>query len=541
MPNRHFGHFLTEASKALVLARACAALKEHELSLELVKLAKQEFEIKDGGGSLSLQQAFSEDLAQMTCRRIMIDFSNPKVSRSELLKRLERFTKTFPKAKDHKKVLETARILHAMLAEDRAHQSPPDITKLSSEQHIAELIFQLRDSHRGQWGKLVYLSEETLDHITAFSDENSEDDLEPGAAKQLLEMGFDAVPQLIAILDDERLTRDVVVESERFLYPKVLRYRDLASQLLNKISNDGIHDLAKFDPFGADAKDPPSYKDRAQQWWKEARAKGERQFLIEALESGRWDKIANANRLAAKYPDTALQPLINCEMDTNLREEKCELIKVIASLGEPAEDYLLDEMKNGVNLSSRVTAAKMLQSRMPETTNESMLADWAGINRNGRFADMIRNEQSDGVALLIRYFAAQGSAEYIAMLHKSYEKHSIANRMEMVLAVCDPKSNWNDHEVFLSNGNPNFQRNEETVNAIESLLITALHDTQEKIYMTGDWGNFVFNQPRICDIAAYFLQSRFQESINLTLMPGLQLKTSKEFARSINGAGVMTE
>ena len=98
-------------------------------------------------------------------------------------------------------------------------------------------------------------------------------------------MGYDAVPQLIHHLEDERFTRSVGFHRNFYFSHHVLRVSDCALAILEEIA--GLRFWQSTD------KEVAKSKERVVAWYAELKKKGEKGFLTEATErgetiAGRW-------------------------------------------------------------------------------------------------------------------------------------------------------------------------------------------------------------------------------------------------------------
>src|SRR5262249_42930052 len=148
------------------------------------------------------REKIADDLARIEMWRGILQFGDPSIPRDSLLKRFERITKNFPTSQHHAGASETAALLKKMIAEEEDHaggrKTGKPIDQLSKEEQIAELIFQLRDQNGHQVMQPGHC--DIFDRIGGKSDT---------PAHRLVKIGYDAVPQLIKHLDDERFTRSV--------------------------------------------------------------------------------------------------------------------------------------------------------------------------------------------------------------------------------------------------------------------------------------------------------------------------------------------
>jgi hypothetical protein len=102
-----------------------------------------------------------------------------------------------------------------------------------------------------------------------------EDDHPNSPYAQLVKKGFEAVPELIEHLDDDRLTHHQFLGFNNF-QPFQFCVSDVVSDVLEELAGqrlgrNGIERLKTY----------PSKKADAQAWWEKAKAKGEKDYLIE--------------------------------------------------------------------------------------------------------------------------------------------------------------------------------------------------------------------------------------------------------------------
>ncbi|HEY3357899.1 MAG TPA: hypothetical protein VGQ83_31900 [Polyangia bacterium] len=126
------------------------------------------------------------------------------------------------------------------------------------------------------------------------------DEPQPPQRARVLALGFAAVPALIRHLDDERLTRFVLVGFNNFP-PWILRVQHVAGDLLKELSGEelGTDWLRRLQGW-------PASREAAAAWWKRARATGEEAWLrahvLPADPKDAWPRRAMLELLAAKYP-----------------------------------------------------------------------------------------------------------------------------------------------------------------------------------------------------------------------------------------------
>src|SRR5262249_20699457 len=126
-------------------------------------------------------------------------------------------------------------------------------------------------------------------------------------AHQLVKFGYDAVPQLIDVLEDKRLTRSVSYGRNFFFSHQVLNVGDCAREILGRIT--GRHFWAGSPRMPRDQRAAETKK-QYQAWWAEFQKKGEKQMLIEGVQAGDYHSLRQGRMLLERYPDAALDALV---------------------------------------------------------------------------------------------------------------------------------------------------------------------------------------------------------------------------------------
>ena len=148
----------------------------------------------------------------------------------------------------------------------RIANTPPKDRKpfeqLSKKEQIAELIFQLRDQNGHQ-----------------FSQPGSCDIFDPISVKQdtpahrLVKMGYDAVPQLIEAMEDQRFTRSVGFHRNFYFSHHVLRVGDCALTILERITGRSFWEASSTFSYMSKDQKAAETKKIAQVWYEEFKKK----------------------------------------------------------------------------------------------------------------------------------------------------------------------------------------------------------------------------------------------------------------------------
>lgn len=230
---------------------------------------------------LTLNNLF-RDLAWQQFEVAVLDL-NQGAGRAELSRRFQRIADDFPNGKYEQQATEYARKLKQMAAEDAEHKGPPSVTALPIGDRVKELTFQLRNCNA------VQSSQPGTCWIPSMFQPVEEVDGSANAADQLIELGFEAIPALIEALNDDRLTRSYGFHRDFDPWRHVLEVRDAAIQSLVVIADHegGRRLYHNNSTSGYFSNDTPEARTavvaRVEQWWAEAKSKGEAEWLRERL------------------------------------------------------------------------------------------------------------------------------------------------------------------------------------------------------------------------------------------------------------------
>ncbi|MEK6235558.1 MAG: hypothetical protein N2C14_12690, partial [Planctomycetales bacterium] len=238
---------------AFALARACAAKGFDDLAHRLFEVARTNEDWK-GEKEKSFQGGLEADFSRIVMRWAMFAIGDPKVSREELLAQFRRVVERFPRGEHAEEAKEAVALLTEMVKEDRRHanRKAKPFEKMTKDEQIAELIFQLRD--QTGIGEMIFFPEEE----------------KTTPARRLVEFGYDAVPPLIEVLEDKRFTRSVELDFfGGFLPESVLRVGGCARVIVGEIAGRTFHQAS------ADQGEQQTIKQQIEKWWEEFQQKGE--------------------------------------------------------------------------------------------------------------------------------------------------------------------------------------------------------------------------------------------------------------------------
>jgi hypothetical protein len=217
-----------------LLARVSASRGHASLVNRLLDRARQEAALATESRrapNKDFYQAIADNIAESKMWKGIVAFGDPDTPRKELLAQFAWLGKNFPKTPHAQRIREAVALLEKMVGEDEAHVRKPARPRAqwTKEELVADLIFQLRDQNGHQWSQPGSCNIFTEDFPWRRSSRKS-------PARQLVEIGAPAVPQLIAALGDERFTRSVGFHRNFYFSHFVLRVGDCAEAILERIA-----------------------------------------------------------------------------------------------------------------------------------------------------------------------------------------------------------------------------------------------------------------------------------------------------------------
>lgn len=516
---RRFGESLAERSEVFVFAHGCRTHGLKKLAMDLCAEAEKIPARNNQNPPASLRAALAQEIGHAQMWRLILDFENPKIVRAELLRRAKDFVKNFPESEHAGRAKETAELLEKMVLEDEAHaKAAAPLEKLTGEARIAELIFQLRDQNGHQWSQ--------PGACDIFLDERKES----SPAHQLVKIGYDAIPQLINVVDDQRFTRSVGYHRDFYFSHHVLRVGDCALAILESIAGRGFYSRTYTNAAMVKDNQAETTKAQIEKWWAAFKAKGEKQILIEGTESGDENAMEQAEKLVEKFPDASLAAIVKGVEHSNNAWVQSALVGLAAKLpDEGVAPFLLKQLSSAKFQSTRIAAAAALV-RLKKSANEAiaaMIKEWSEFKPGARDDDAARPET------LVEFLAGCGSVEAIEAMGKDLRKRPVDLRLTVVSAMRDSENfsmATSGPGSGAANGREKPEEDPKVVAAGERLLVAQLDDTEERTGMSGSWGDKSFNDPRICDIAGYILNQHWKKKYTFDLEASLADRDTQRIA-----------
>jgi hypothetical protein len=364
---------------AMIWARTAALHGESDLSMQFMH---QALRLAWGGPLLPV---FQDQMGRLQIRRIIHSFADSRIPWRDQQRALERFCRLFPDDPSVPTCKWLIKAMDATVAADRSRKSREPIDML-------------------------------IDELAHEDDPNMIDDWAGGAEGRLWDLGFRAMPKLIAALDDHRLTH-CLEGSEVFqdVAAQVYSVKTRAIKVIQTLTGEKFGVSAYQGSPAVDAAIAAA-KPRVQAWWN-ANGKqllaGEKEMLVHQVEEGEtfWKR-----RLAIGYPATfittyrrmlrKMEPARRDEIAWHLMEMPREVVVPIATV----------MLKDEPSLATRLAAASLLKPYQPEVCLAAMMSEWerpraAGDPNLYGVADYLLNTRSVAAVRAVRRHFGRLDAE----------------------------------------------------------------------------------------------------------------------------------
>jgi len=498
------GQPVPHRARIFALGRACVQKGLTDTGAALMEFAANIPDFRTGKAPV-LREALQRDIGEVVLIQAEKDCAYPKIAWTEMLKVYDHFETRFPASPRIAYAQEAAEVLRKMIAEEAAHHPKP-LEQMAPTEQVAENIYQLRNLAEAMWdvsGKyplVVYDSEANKEVITP--------------VHRLVDLGNVAVPQLIEALDDRRFTRCEEQDWHGVTPPKILRVSDVAQRILEHMS--GRNFWQKRAEGGK--KVGPNTREQAEAWWAEVRGKGQKQVWIEAASQGDSPGCEAARKLVEKYPEVALAAIEvavrACKSDA-LRGEYVEIAGKLP--GDTSVAFLKTQLESGQGLYARTHAAEALHAKEQPAVKADAVS--AMVEAWRKIQPRLQGNKGDAyseVGHVIAFLATSGDVRAIEALAQDMAKTPVDVRMAIVEVFLPfPKSfsGGGLGETVNVHGNPNDYMEKlpdgPAGAAIERLLATALDDTERRVGTEGNYNEFSYADPRVCDMAALVLTERW--------------------------------
>lgn len=449
---RYIGLF----ADTFVAAACCARLGDGKTAAELYQLANRAHEA-DGRFAVptpTYSERLRTELPEAAMLHALGALADSRTfTRAEAAAEFAHLAKNYPTSKQAETARERAAILRRMAAEDRDHaerrRTGKPFAELSREEQIADLIFQLRDQF-GMPGPMG-------DYDAVDMDAEKKDT--PG--HKLVEIGYDAVPQLIAALDDERLCR---VAHGRHVPDSVVTVGDCAYRIIWLIAGRSFWEAPQDKP-------EETSRQRMEAWYAEVRCKGEKQYLLDAVARGDDAGADLAERLVTKYSQDALPALLAGVKRAADSDARSGLVHAIGSVpGDGPVSFLSAELISGPTPSDRLCAARALHRRGRPEPIPAMIAELKKLPDDSD--DPFRDDRFFRKAL-ITFLAESAQPDGISAIGEFLPRRKLDDRLQIAEIFGE-----SDVVRALTNGSLEARR------AAFRVLLALLDETERRYGMT---------------------------------------------------------
>ncbi len=440
------------------------------------------------------QLTLEKEISYAMVWRAVIDFGDTSISRVELLRTFQKIVANYPHSEQKERAQQTVAMLERMITEDEAHtkMAPPNLDKLPIEGRVRELIFQLRDQHGEQYSQPGW--------VDIFNEWRGSTN---SPAQQLVKIGYPAVPQLIAALEDPTFTRSVGYWRDFTFSHNVLTVGDCAMEILGRITGKYFYVTGHTAGYmSTDGKVSETHK-LAMEWWAEFQKKGEKQLLIEGVEAGDVSSISQAKLLVERYPDAAPSALgkgIRAATNQNLRER---LVQAFQNFDASAAHMFLQTELHEGNDGSRVSAAEALLHENKADVINAMIREWQNSSD-------YKMEDDQGWTECGRFLASVDSPDAINALEKNLRNRPLKTRMAILHNVGEGGTRYGEIRSVS-------ERSAATADAIEALLGASLEDSGLQPGDSGPRMGRHYRDMRICDMGGYYLHQLWPERYHFDL------------------------
>jgi hypothetical protein len=475
LPERH----IYRPVEMFVCARACTAHGKTNLATEW---------ITESHKAVFQQRRYSQDRALATIKRqiahgelrkVVDELAKPGVSRQDVIPRFKGLVRKLEGTPQGKEAGEIATVLEKMAKEDetRAQKPPRPFNEMTKEQKIGELIYRLRDQR-------------DFDPDESSGEPSVADKLRDDPSGMLVAMGYDAFPQLILAMDDDRLTRRVSMRWSTVGIQAVSLMEQISGERFEREDPGLLWGRVDFPDVPVRIIAAAATKTAVKAWWEEFKRKGEKRFLIDATRRG--DKANSAWQLVEKYPDSALPAIqegIRNSRDDSIRRYLVELAGKLK--GSETVPLLLNQLRS-TDPRTRIEAAWGLNALGRDEGFRAMLDDWVKCVSGQPSNQLLRD--------LVGFLMWSGHVETAKTLAKDLPQLTVENRVLAIGAAYWPLVNqWPEGKPFP----------EKAREIIDKMFVDSLEDIEELTGTSMAWeANKQTSNPRVCDIAADTLRKR---------------------------------
>jgi len=339
---------LGRTAQVFSMARLCALRGHRDLAKALLaRLGALRRVMPNSRAYEPLETELQEDFAELLEWNAIRGAPGKGLTRTDLLAQFRRIEALCPAAEFVlKRVREEVARLEEQVKEDAAHSAVSDAeyAALSPADQAVELVYRLRDETGRSGGEWPYA-----------------DSHEPmpsnGSNVGLLNLGFEAVPALVAALDQKGDTRSVMATKRYGGGAWLISIHDVAIAALSEIA--GIGSYWQVPNWGTmkRAGSEPAVRKQIEDWWRDVRQKGEEAYLVGKL-STEGNAFEVGRRLLTRYPENGAREIVKAAEASTDGRQRSQWIKLLWKHDTPeCRAFFERELRGGPTLGNRVAAA----------------------------------------------------------------------------------------------------------------------------------------------------------------------------------------
>lgn len=316
----------------------------------------------------------------------------------------KRVISRFPDSRYKEQCAGYVRTLDRMIEEDASFQEPKSLENLSAEQKVAYWVHKLREVNAVQMSQPGHCHVLNLDKRSG------------NPAHQLAQLGKPAVPALIGLLEDDRLTRSYGYWRHFSPWRWVLQYRDAAIQTLELIANEDFYDPSSTSSYLSieESEKQIDVIAKVNAWWKLNKDRDEPKWLRESLRKHGigmgWRNIEAAKRLASLQRKKAIvffRQRLRAEPDNPWAVQMLWL----AGEAEVLPDVLTCAESD--NLKMRVAAYRILEEAEHPQLLRLMLGDLRALTQDPEAGDGNESYAAEQLPRLLLATGQQAAREAV--------------------------------------------------------------------------------------------------------------------------------
>ena len=453
-------HKWGEFAQMTVLAAVMEQRGEHEAAVLLQRraLKAQSHGREHSVNPREFDVELRDELADGLLGSVAGAFGDLKIPRTALELRLAEIVRHFPKteaAAEAGPMLKFLRIVIAaepQMAKDRLDDDA--LAKLPVKERVACLIRLLPEQTGEQWSLPglcdIFTHDEGVSRWKSVPPDFAPAKPRPSTtpAGKLVQIGLDAVPQLIEVLDDRRPTRAVGHGKCSGQWSSVLDVGDCAFQILEMLAGRQFFGNA---PGNSVNEARATMKRSVDAWWRETSGGHEADLLDREISAGGAGLGVGrlAERLAKVAPERLFGAIERGLAHAGESSNDESLVQALYSVDrEPARALMRKTVTEGRTLKARMTAAQLIHDdprisspkREPKFSDadrraarEAMLGEWKKFP--GTAARLGYQDCGELAKLLDRMDA--GDASTLAAIAAEMPRHSANARAQFITILAD--------------------------------------------------------------------------------------------------------